>query len=55
LIEHPSIQTAVILIVEALLKTSQQHANVSLQKQSCYFSKMFGYYSCVTILTMQIL
>ena len=27
----------------------------TLQKQSCYFSKIFGYYSCVTILTMQIL
>ena len=27
----------------------------SLQKQSCCFSKVFGYYNCVTILTMQIL
>ena len=28
---------------------------ITLQKQSCYFSKVFGYHSCVTILTMQIL
>ena len=27
----------------------------TLQKQSCYCSEVFGYYSCVTILTMQIL
>ena len=27
----------------------------TLQKQMCYFSKLFGYYNCVTILTMQIL
>ena len=26
-----------------------------LQKQSCYFDEVFGYYSCVTILTTQIL
>ena len=26
-----------------------------LQKQTCYVSKVFGYYNCVTILTMQIL
>ena len=30
------------------------HACISLQKQICHFSKLFGYYNCVTILTMQI-
>ena len=25
----------------------------ALQKQSCYFSQVFGYYSCMTILTMK--
>ena len=27
----------------------------TLQKQNCNFSKAFGYYSCMTILTMEIL
>jgi len=28
--------------------------NISLQKPNCCFSKLFGYYSCMTILPMLI-
>jgi len=29
--------------------------SISLQKQMCNFSEVFDYYSCVTVLTTQIL
>ena len=40
---------------KVLWTPASPYSYCSLQKQSCYFSKVFGYYSCVTILTMQIL
>ena len=33
----------------------ESYIYISLQKQMCYFSTVFCYYNCVTILTTQIL
>ena len=41
-------------VVESVNVTMYHCMHASLQKQICHFSKLFGYYNCVTILTMQI-